>query len=65
MACHWSSPANTSAYSLWNILVLTWVTASAISLAVGQMSRKYTGWPSVPTPSEWLLMSIRTLPARA
>ena len=34
---------------------------SAISLLVGQMSCRYTGWPSLPVPSGSVVMSTRHL----
>ena len=38
---------------------------SATSCEVGQMSFRWTGWPSLPTPSGSVVMSLSTLPAMA
>jgi hypothetical protein len=38
---------------------------SPISLLLGQMSRRNTGWPSLPVPSGWVVRSMSVVPAMA
>ena len=51
--------------SLNNSGVTTLSTVSATSLIEGQISFKYTSWPSLPLPSGSFCKSISTVPAKA
>ena len=63
---HRSSPANTCAYSRVNISGRRQeAMTSPISAGDGQMSRRYTGCPSLPVPSGSAVRSVSIDPARA
>src|SRR5580693_351136 len=61
-----ASPSNTLAYSFAYISLVTESrTVDSISCGVGQISRRYTGFPEESEPSDSVVKSISMRPARA